>query len=81
MRFSALAFMKDKYRNRLDAEHPMRLALSNVEPRSQKLVEAKWRWFLCFCIYLGGSQLFLQMGFLNNFGSQKKKVEKHCLNV
>ena len=32
MGFSALAFVKDKYRNRLDAEHPMRLALSDVEP-------------------------------------------------
>jgi len=40
--FSALAYMKDKYRNRLDAEHPMRLALSDVEPQFQKLVEAKW---------------------------------------
>ena len=43
MRFSALEFMKDKCRNRLDAEHPMRLALSDVEPRFQKLVKAKWR--------------------------------------
>ena len=43
MGFSAMAFMKDKYRNRLDAEHPMRLALSDVEPRFQKLVDAKWR--------------------------------------
>ena len=37
MRFSILAFMKDKYRNRLDAEDPMRLALSDVELRFQKL--------------------------------------------
>ena len=29
--FSALAYMKDKYRNRLDAEHPMRLAQSDVD--------------------------------------------------
>ena len=38
-------FMKDKYRKPLDAEHPMRLALalSDVEPTFQKLVEAKWR--------------------------------------
>ena len=43
MGFSAMAFMKDKYRNRLDAEHPMRLALSDVEPRFHKLVDAKWR--------------------------------------
>ena len=43
MGFSAMAFMKDKYRNRLDAEHPMHLALSDVEPRFQKLVDAKWR--------------------------------------
>ena len=39
MRFSA--FMKDKYRNRLNAEHPMLLALSDVKPRFQKRVEAK----------------------------------------
>ena len=43
MRFSALAFMKDKYRNRLDAEPLMRLAFSDVEPPFQKLIEAKWR--------------------------------------
>ena len=43
MGFSALAYMKEKYRNRLDAEHPMRLALSDVEARFQKLVEAKWQ--------------------------------------
>ena len=37
--------------------------------------------FCFFCafvfIYLVGSQLFLQIGFLNDFGSQKKMVEKH----
>ena len=43
MGFSALAFMKDEYRNCLDAEHPMRLVLSDVEPRFQKLADAKWR--------------------------------------
>ena len=43
MGFSALAFIKDKYRNRLNAEHPMLLALSDVEPQFQKLVEAKWQ--------------------------------------
>ena len=43
MGFCALAFIKDKYRNRLDAEHPIRLALSDVEPRFQKLAKAKWR--------------------------------------
>ena len=41
--FSSLAFMEDKYRNRLDSELPIRLGLSNVEPRFQKLVETKWR--------------------------------------
>ena len=55
MGVSALAFMKDKYRNRLDAEHPMRLALSDVEPQFQKLVKVKWRYTLCnkisaFCV-------------------------------
>ena len=33
MGFSIQAFMKNKYRNRLDAEPPMLLALSDVEPR------------------------------------------------
>jgi len=41
--FSALAFMKDKYKNRLDAEYSVRLALSDAEPQFQKLVEVKWR--------------------------------------
>ena len=36
---SALAFMIDKYRNCLDAEHPLRLALSNVEAPFQNLVK------------------------------------------
>ena len=31
--------MKNKYENRRDAEHPMRLALCDVEPRFQDLVE------------------------------------------
>ena len=33
MGFSAVAFLNDKYKNRLDAEHPRRLALSDVEPQ------------------------------------------------
>ena len=41
MGFSAVAFMKDKCRNRLDEEHPMHLALSDVEPPFQTLVETK----------------------------------------
>ena len=43
MGFSAQAIMKDKHRNRLDAEHPMCLALSDVKPSFPKHVEAKWR--------------------------------------
>ena len=43
MGFSAAAFMKGKCRNRLDEEHPMHLALSDVEPPFQKLVETKLR--------------------------------------
>ena len=43
MRFSKLTFMKDKNRNCLDAEHPMRSALNDAKPRFQKLIEAKWR--------------------------------------
>ena len=39
MGFSAVVFMKEKYRNRLDAEYPLRLALSDVEPRFQKLLK------------------------------------------
>ena len=65
---------------------------SDGEPQFQKLVEAKWRSTLLkkrsgilgclnlICIYvpsnLLGSQLFWQIGFLNNFGLQKKRVEK-----
>ena len=70
----------------------MRLALSDVEPRFQKLVEAKWRWTLlsmssgiscCLnlvyvCSNLLGSQLFLQIEFLKDVGSQRKMVEKRC---
>ena len=43
MGFYALAFIKDKDRNRLGAEHPMHLGLSGVGSQFQKLFEAKWR--------------------------------------
>ena len=43
MGFSAVEFMKDKYRNHQDEEHPAHLALSDVEPPFQKLVETSWR--------------------------------------
>ena len=39
MGFSIPAFMKDKYKNRLNAEPRLRLALSDVELRFQKLVK------------------------------------------
>ena len=35
---------------------------------------------LLFCNYLVGSQLFLRIGFLYEFGSQKKMVKKHCFS-
>ena len=35
--------------------------------------------FVFFCNYLVGSQLFLQIACLNEFGLQKKMVEKHCV--
>ena len=86
MGFSALTFIKEKYRNSLGEEHPMRLALSDVESRFQKLLkqngekrcEIKVLLFcvLFFCDYLVGSQLFLQIACLNEFGSQKKMIEK-----
>ena len=87
--FSAVAFIKDKYRNRLDEKHPEHLALSDVELPFQKLVETKWDlmvrnkssalcvFFLLFCNYLVGSLLFLKTVFLSKSGSQKKIVEKH----
>ena len=55
MEFSALAFMKDNNRKRLDKEHSMRSALSDVKPRFQKLVDVNWRSMLCnkssvFCV-------------------------------
>ena len=42
MGFSALTFIKEKYRNNLGKEHPMHSALSDVESRFKKIVEAKW---------------------------------------
>ena len=39
MGFSALTFTKEKYRNSLGKEHPMRLALSDVESRFKKLLK------------------------------------------
>ena len=36
--------------------------------------------FIC-ALSLVGSQLFLQIGFLNDFESQKKWVGKHCAKV
>ena len=41
MAFSALTFIKEKYRNSLGEEHPMRLALSDVESRFLKLLQAR----------------------------------------
>ena len=41
MGFSAVAFIKDKFSNHQDEEHPMHLALSDVKPPFQKLVETK----------------------------------------
>ena len=35
--------------------------------------------FICM-VNLGGYQLFLQMVRLNEFGSHKKKIEKHYFN-
>ena len=75
--------------NRSDSEYCVRLALSDAEPRFQKLVEAKWRWallnkssgLLCclnqkWTLKLVGLQLLLQIEHSNDFGSQKKRVEK-----
>ena len=55
-----------------------RLALSDVEPRFQKLLKRNGNkcliklLFFCFCNYLVGSQLFLQTAFLSEFG---RKIE------
>ena len=38
MRFSALTFIKEKYRNSLGEEHPRHLALSYIESRVLKIV-------------------------------------------
>ena len=35
-----MTFMKEKYRNSLGKEHPMRFALSDVESRFKKLLQA-----------------------------------------
>ena len=84
MRFSALAFKKEKYRNLLDAEHLVMLShdcKNLLKQNGDKCCLIKVLLFVfcffVFFIYLGGSQLFLQTGFLNDFGSQKKMVEKH----
>ena len=66
----------------------MRLALSEVEPRFQKLLKRngnkcliKLLFFLMFfCNYLFGSQLFLRIGLLFEFGSQKKMIKKRCFS-
>lgn len=39
--FSVLVSIKIKYRNRLNIKLPLRLALSDIEPRLEKLVSAK----------------------------------------
>ena len=39
--FSALCVLKTKHRNRLDVEADLRLCLSKVKPRLQKLADAK----------------------------------------
>jgi hypothetical protein len=40
-RFSQFAAMKNNSRNRLDVEHPLRVALSTIEPRITILSETK----------------------------------------
>ena len=42
MGFSVLTILKEKYRNILGEEHPMRLALSDVVFTILEIVEAKW---------------------------------------
>ena len=39
--FSVLVSIKTKYRNRLNIKSPLRLPLSDIEPRLEKLVSAK----------------------------------------
>jgi len=39
--FSALAHIKTKFRNRLDPQHDMRVALSSKRPRFDKIIELK----------------------------------------
>ena len=76
MGFFALASMKGKCRNRLDAKYPMRLVLSNVKPRFKYFVEAKKIFFVlrysffysCLLLLsLVGSRLFLQIKLFNEF--------------
>lgn len=38
--FSTLSFVKNKYRNRLDSEHTMILALTNFQPRIDELTKS-----------------------------------------
>ena len=78
--------MKEKCRNRLNAYYPMRLALCNVKPQFRNFVHTKKVSFVSrFFLYLRSlllssvaSQLFFEIAFLNDFGSLKKRVEKHC---
>ena len=39
----------------------------------------RFRFHIPCCDYFVGSQLFMQIACLNEFGSQKKIVEKHCV--
>ena len=90
MGFSALTFIKEKYRNSLGEEHPMRLALSDVESRFGKLLkrngdkccEIKVLLFcaLFFCNYLVRPQLLLHIACLNEFGLQKKWLRNTALS-
>ena len=54
MEFSDLTFKKEKYRNSLGEEHLMRLALSDVESRFKKLLQARSQEFASMGGCFGG---------------------------
>ena len=89
MEFSALAYMKNKYRNCVDAKYRVMLSYqfkTLLKRNGCKCCVVKVLLFMfCFFFliyffsnYLVGAQLFLKKRFLSEFGSQKKIVEKYC---
>ena len=86
MGFSALACMKGKFRNRLNAMYAVRSVMLShgfkiLFKRRSFFVLRYSLFYLCLSLLgLVVSHLYFQRVFLNDFGSRKKRVEKHWLS-